>query len=175
MYLLGYDCFYFIFNGVIMASYIDSNLTTNERIIKSAKVSWWSQLPFFLAGGFFLLASMGASVTPDESGGGGGFMLFIAVLFIIFAIVRVISTELALTSKRVIAKTGFIRHDTVELRLEKVEGFVVNQSIIGRIFNYGTVIVSGTGGIRTPIPFITQPTEFRRVVNEFLEDPSQFD
>jgi len=156
-----------------MGSYIDSNLTTNERVIKEAKVSWWSQLPFFLAGGFFLLMAMGSSVTPNSDG--GGLILFIAVLFIVFAIIRVISTELALTNKRVIAKTGFIRRDTVELRLEKVEGFVVNQSIIGRLFNYGSVIVSGTGGIKTPIPFIYNPTEFRMVVNEFLENPAQFD
>ena len=159
-----------------MGSYIDSNLTNNERVIKEAKVSWWSQLPFFLAGGFFLLVGMGASITPDENGGGsgGGTILFIAALFFVFAVIRVISTELALTNKRVIAKTGFIRRDTVELRLEKVEGFVVNQSIIGRLFNYGSVIVSGTGGIKTPIPFIYNPTEFRMVVNEFLEDPAQF-
>lgn len=159
-----------------MGSYIDSNLTTNERVIKEAKVSWWSQWPFFLFGGFFLLSGMGASVTPNENGGGGGgVILFVAVAFIVFAIIRVISTELALTNRRVIAKTGFIRRDTIELRLEKVEGFVVNQSIFGRILNYGSVIVSGTGGIKTPIPFIYNPTEFRMVVNEFLENPSQFD
>lgn len=156
MYLLGYDCFYFIFNGVIMASYIDSNLTTNERIIKSAKVSWWSQWAMILLG--LLTISF-----------------MIGIVFFVIAVVRVMTTELALTNKRVIAKTGFIRRDTVELRLEKVEGLIINQGIVGRIFNYGTVIVSGTGGIRTPIPFITNPIEFRRVVNEFLEDPSQFD
>lgn len=155
-----------------MGSYIDSNLTTNERVIKEAKVSWWSQWPFFLFGGFFLLSGMGASLDSD---GSGGVILFVAVAFIVFAVIRVISTELALTNKRVIAKTGFIRRDTIELRLEKVEGFVVNQSIFGRILNYGSVIVSGTGGIKTPIPFIYNPTEFRMVVNEFLENPSQFD
>ena len=52
---------------------------------------------------------------------------------------------------------------------------MVNQSIFGRLLNYGTVTVSGTGGIKTPIPFINNPTQFRMVVNEFLEDASQFD
>ncbi|AAZ18061.1 conserved hypothetical protein [Psychrobacter arcticus 273-4] len=157
-----------------MGSYIDSNLITNERVIKEAQVSWWSQWPFFVIGGLFLLSGMGASLAPNEDGG-AGVILFIAVSFIVFAIIRVISTELALTTKRVIAKTGFIRRNTIELRLEKVEGFVVNQSIFGRIFNYGSVVVSGTGGIKTPIPFIYNPAEFRMVVNEFLENPSQFD
>lgn len=140
----------------VMANYIDSNLTTNERIIKSAKVSWWSQWVMILLG--ILTISF-----------------IIGIVFFAIAIIRVMTTELALTNKRVIAKTGFIRRDTIELRLEKVEGLIISQGIIGRIFNYGTVIVSGTGGIRTPIPFITEPTGFRRVVNEFLEDPSQFD
>lgn len=157
-----------------MGKYIDSNLITNERVIKEAQVSWWSQWPYFLIGGFFLLSGLGASLGSSEEGGNAGLVLFIAISFIVIAVVRVISTELALTTNRVIAKTGFIRRNTVELRLEKVEGFVVDQSIVGRIFNYGSVVVSGTGGIKTPIPFIYNPTEFRRVVNEFLENPSQF-
>ncbi len=139
-----------------MASYIDSNLTNNERIIRSAKVSWWSQWQMIFLGILTI-------------------WFMIGILFFIVAIIRVMTTELALTNKRVIAKTGFIRRDTVELRLEKVEGLIINQGIVGRIFNYGTVIVSGTGGIRTPIPFINDPINFRRVVNEFLEDPEQFD
>lgn len=138
-----------------MANYIDSNLTSSERIIKSAKVSWWSQWAMILLGILTI-------------------WFMIGIIFFVIAVVRVMTTELALTNKRVIAKTGFIRRDTVELRLEKVEGLIINQGIVGRIFNYGTVIVSGTGGIRTPIPFITNPIEFRRIVNEFLEDPSQF-
>ena len=139
-----------------MASYIDSNLTNNERIIRSAKVSWWSQWQMIFLGILTI-------------------WFMIGILFFIVAIIRVMTTELALTNKRVIAKTGFIRRDTVELRLEKVEGLIINQGLVGRIFNYGTVIVSGTGGIRTPIPFINDPINFRRVVNEFLEDPEQFD
>jgi uncharacterized membrane protein YdbT with pleckstrin-like domain len=155
-----------------MGSYIDANLISNERVIQEAQVSWWSQWPFLLFGGLFLFFGLIASLADI---GGGGFMLFLALLFIGSAVLRVLTTELALTNKRVIAKVGFIRRNTVELRLEKVEGLMVNQGIFGRILNYGSVSVSGTGGIKTPIPFISNPTNFRRVVNEFLEDPSQFD
>lgn len=149
-----------------MGSYIDANLTSNERVIKEAQVSWWSQWPLFLLGGFLALVGLGSD---------GVGAIFLGLILIGVAVMRVLSTELALTNKRVIAKSGFIRRNTIELRLEKVEGFMVNQSIFGRILNYGSVLVSGTGGIRTPIPFIYQPTEFRLIVNEFLEDPSQFD
>ena len=58
-----------------------------------------------------------------------------------------------------------------ELILEKVEGLYVNQSIVGRILNYGTITVSGTGGLKTPIRFISNPIYFRNVFNEFLEHP----
>ncbi|AKG12188.1 PH domain-containing protein [Moraxella bovoculi] len=140
-----------------MSGYIDNNLTNNERVILRAKVSWWSQIWMFLFGAI-LLAAYG-----------------LGLILIIVAVLRVMTTELALTNKRVIAKTGFIRRDTVELRLDRVEGLIVNQGIVGRILNYGTVLVTGTGGIKTPIPYISKPTDFRRVVNEYLEDPSQFD
>jgi len=159
-----------------MGSYIDANLTTNERVIREAQVSWWSQWLLLLIGGFFLLIGFLVSLAGSLGGsGGGGFILFLALLFIGSAVLRVMTTELALTNKRVIAKTGFISRNTIELRLEKVEGLMVKQGIFGRILNYGSVLISGTGGIRTPIPFISKPTEFRMVVNEFLENPSQFD
>lgn len=156
-----------------MGSYIDSNLTSNERVVKEAQVSWWSQWPYLLFGGLFLLSSLG-TLMGDDAGSFLGIFLLAAILLGV-AIIRVLTTELALTNRRVIAKKGFIRRDTIELRLEKVEGLMVNQSIFGRLLNYGTVTVSGTGGIKTPIPFINNPTQFRMVVNEFLEDASQFD
>jgi len=57
----------------------------------------------------------------------------------------------------------------VELNLTKVESFNVDQSILGRIFGYGTLTINGTGGIRTPIPSIVRPLEFRRAANEQIE------
>lgn len=140
-----------------MASYIDSNLTNGERVVLRANVSWWSQI-WLLLFGVLGLAAFG-----------------LGLILIIIAVVRVLTTELALTNKRVIAKTGWIARSTIELRLDKVEGLVVNQGIIGRFLNYGTVFVTGTGGIKTPIPYISSPIEFRRVVNEYLENPTQFD
>ena len=135
-----------------MAGYIESNLTSNEQIVLKAKVSLWSQWVMISLGILFTLSSVG-----KDAGG----LIVIAFIFFGIAIVRVISTELALTNKRVMAKYGFIRRDSVELRLEKVEGLYVNQSIVGRILNYGTITVSGTGGLKTPIRFISNPFYFR--------------
>ena len=99
-----------------MAGYIESNLTSNEQIVLKAKVSLWSQWVMISLGILFTLSSVG-----KDAGG----LIVIAFIFFGIAIVRVISTELALTNKRVMAKYGFIRRDSVELRLEKVEGLYV--------------------------------------------------
>ncbi|WP_314411458.1 PH domain-containing protein, partial [Pantoea septica] len=59
---------------------------------------------------------------------------------------------------------------TVELRLDKVESIGVNQGIMGRLLGYGNIVVKGTGGTGTPIPSIKKPLDFRRVVNNYIEE-----
>ena len=101
-----------------MASYIESSLGRGERIVYKAQVSWFSQFwrIFF---GILLL------------------MWVIGIVFIVFAILNVMTTELALTNKRVIAKFGFIRRQTIEININRIESISVNQGFWGRIFNYG--------------------------------------
>ena len=74
------------------------------------------------------------------------------------------STELAVTNRRVIFKRGFIRRHTIEMNMDKVESVDVDQSFWGRIFNYGTIVVHGTGGSLEPLPRIDSPIEFRNQV-----------
>jgi uncharacterized membrane protein YdbT with pleckstrin-like domain len=69
------------------------------------------------------------------------------------------------SNKRVIAKTGFIRRRSLELLLTKIESLGVSQPIVGRIFNYGTITVTGTGGTKEPFKNIMNPMELRQVVN----------
>lgn len=155
-----------------MASYIASNLTNNERIIKTAKVSWWSQSTMIFFGILTLATAIALAIiviTPMQATP----IVALGLMFIATAAIRVMTTELAITNKLVIAKTGFIRRDTIEIRLERVEGITISQSITGRMLNYGTIIVSGTGGIETPIHFINKPSNFRKALNEVLEPPEQ--
>ncbi|MBP5779005.1 MAG: PH domain-containing protein, partial [Campylobacter sp.] len=83
--------------------------------------------------------------------------------------IRVKTTELALTNKRVIAKFGFISRDSVDLRLEKVESLSFSQDILGRIFNFGYIVINGAGN-KTPIPFISKPIEFKKAFENFLDE-----
>ncbi|MEB0077976.1 PH domain-containing protein [Pseudomonas sp. CCI3.2] len=94
---------------------------------------------------------------------------FVGVLLWIVAIVRYLSTELAFTNKRVIAKFGFIRRKSIELTISKVESLQVNQGILGRLFDFGTLIISGAGNPQAPIPGISNPMMFRRAFMEYQD------
>ncbi len=71
------------------------------------------------------------------------------------------TTEVAITDKRIIFKRGFIRRDTIEMSLDKVESVDVQQSLLGRLFDYGDIIVRGTGSGFAPLKTIDSPLEFR--------------
>ena len=68
-------------------------------------------------------------------------------VLIAIAAIHVLTTELALTNRRIIAKSGLIRRNTIELKTNRVESLGVNQGILGRIFNFGSIVVKGVGGI----------------------------
>ena len=131
-----------------MGSYVESNLINNESIKYEGKVSLWSMLPSFLIG-LVLLPVFG-----------------LGLIFWLSALIKYYTTELAVTDKRIIAKFGFIRRVTVELSLEKAESIQVCQGIVGRVFNFGSILVGGAGNAQAPIPGISQPMVFR---NEFLK------
>ena len=66
-------------------------------------------------------------------------------------------------------KVGFIRRNSLEIFLHKIESVYVEQSLFGRIFNYGVIVIAGTGGSKDPFPFIPNPLLFRRKVQEQIE------
>jgi uncharacterized membrane protein YdbT with pleckstrin-like domain len=72
--------------------------------------------------------------------------------------------EFAVTSRRVIIKTGWISRRTIELNMSKVESVEVAQDIFARMLGYGTITVIGTGGTREPFSLINDPLGFRRAV-----------
>ena len=75
------------------------------------------------------------------------------------ALIRQATTELVLTDRRVIYKTGLFQRHTMEMNRSKVETVGVDQSVLGRLLNYGTVIVRGTGGSFEPIRQIERPAD----------------
>ena len=133
-------------------SYIDESLIEGERVMHRARLTWWSQAGLIVLGVVTLVVVLG-------------------LFFLGWALVNMRSTEIAITNRRIIAKFGFIRRSTVEINLEKVEALKVEQSMMGRILNYGTVFISGAGTSVAPIKDIADPLVFRRKFMEATNRP----
>lgn len=127
-------------------SYVENALLQGERIIYKGEISIWSLLPLIIIG-LLLMAANG-----------------IGLIFWIIAVIKYQTTELVITNKRIIAKFGLIRRSTIEMNISKIESIQVEQSILGRIFDYGSLAISGAGNPKTPIPDISNPMNFRRRV-----------
>ncbi len=140
-----------------MGKYVDSALLPGEQVVAEARPHW----AMFIAPGLVLLIGLLA-------GKAGGIFIFIGVIWAIFRGLVFTTTELALTNKRVVAKSGIVRRNVIDVSLSKVEGVTYNQGIIGRIFGYGSVAVRGTGVGQVPVPFISQPEHFKHEVGRLL-------
>jgi len=135
-----------------MTSYVEGALVKDEKIVHLGHISLWSLWHLF-ALGLLLLPVFG-----------------LGLVFWVLAYVRYKTTELAITTKRVIVKHGFIRRRTVEININKVESIQVDQEILGRMFNFGTLVIAGAGDPQAPIAGISSPMAFRKA---FIEAQDQ--
>lgn len=147
--------------------YIDANLLDGEQVIYRAKRHWMvffrSTVWAFLA---FIFISSGSSGT-------GAFLVLLTIIDAIAALLEYKTSEFGLTNRRVLIKVGFIRRKSLETLLPKVEGIQVDQGLFGRMFNYGTIIITGTGGTQSPFEKISNPFEFRKKVQEQISLPQK--
>lgn len=79
-----------------------------------------------------------------------------------------LTSEFGITSKRVLGKTGFIKRRSLDIVLVKVEAIRLNQGVLGRLFNFGSIEVTGTGGTEEVLDFIPEPLAFRNTIQEQL-------
>jgi len=97
-----------------------------------------------------------------------GIFLAAALIHALMIWVNYLCAEFGITNQRVIVKEGFLTRKTIEVFLKSVESVQVDQSIWGRILNFGTVIVSGTGGVTDPLNMIRKPLDFKKQVQQRL-------
>jgi uncharacterized membrane protein YdbT with pleckstrin-like domain len=90
--------------------------------------------------------------------------LAVGLLVLLPAIVKRQSSDFAVTNKRVMLKAGVFTTHSVELLLNKIEAIAVNQGFGGRVFGYGDIVVTGSGGTREAFTLIQAPLAFRRAV-----------
>jgi len=120
-----------------MGNYVQSSLVSGEHVVYETKLHW------------IVFVSLKAIFT-----------LFISPL-IAFS-----TSEFAITNKRVIIKVGLIRRRTLEMNVNKIESVDIDQSIMGRILGYGTIVIVGTGGTKEPFAAISDPMTFRKKFQE---------
>jgi uncharacterized membrane protein YdbT with pleckstrin-like domain len=122
-----------------MGKYVDSSLGPNEQVIHETRFHW---IIFFFPSAFFT--------------------------FWLHPLIERPSSEFAITNRRIVIKTGLFRRRTIELNIHQVESVNVDQSILGRMFDYGTVTIVGSGGTREVFANIERPLDFRRAYQRQL-------
>lgn len=120
-----------------MGNYINNNLIKDEHVELETTYHW------------IIFCNLRAILT-----------LFIAPM------IDKYSDEFAITNRRLIIKTGLISRKTFEMNLSKIESVNIEQTVLGRILGYGTIIIVGSGGTREIFPSIKNPLEFRKKFQE---------
>ena len=159
-------------------SYMEKNLAGGEIVVYKTGCHWivifWplvcgAVLGFvgfvFFAGGWMATRNGGRY---EGALVWGALALLGAVALIAGGIIRRLATEVAVSNKRVLIKTGLLSRRSVEVLLPKVESIGVDEPFLGRILGYGSVIVRGTGGTFETFDQIARPNELRRQVQEQL-------
>lgn len=140
-------------------SYIDKNLLPDERVVYRARLHWitFARPVVVLVLGLALLFLLGADARPV-----GGAVVLVGLVLLVPPFVAYRTTEFGVTNKRVVIKTGFIRRHTLELLLRQIEAISVDQSLTGRLLGFGSLTLTGTGGVREVFHRVVSPLEFRR-------------
>jgi len=153
--------------------YIGRNLVEGEKVLYRTRLHWVVLLKpilvaavlLFLPGGLLLWAKGREMAWPSAA------LFALGVIVIAYGSVRRNATEMAVTDKRVIIKQGIASRKSLELVLAKVESIVVNESVMGRILGYGTLVIRGTGGTYETFFEIAHPSEFRNRVQQQIGRP----
>jgi len=158
-------------------SYVEKHLIPGESVQYQTKLHWIVMLGYIAVAAVleflavtFLIGSLsswkGVDVAPPRSVMYWGALFFFVIGAISFSIglLKRTVTEMAVTNKRVIVKSGLAERRTTEILLSRIESVVVDEPALGRILGYGTVIVRGTGGTPEVFQKIQNPLKFREQV-----------
>ena len=150
-----------------MARYIDEILQPGEKVLYSTNAHWIFYLPAIWAWivvGILVFVSGLFPPLALPSWAAAAVVAVVALYFTFKAWFHRLTTETDVTNRRVVHKTGFITRKTFEMALDKIESVDVNQSILGRILNYGDVTINGVGEGRETISTIAAPLAFRNSI-----------
>jgi uncharacterized membrane protein YdbT with pleckstrin-like domain len=149
-------------------SYIDRSLLEGERVVYRTRLHW-----LMVIGPVFITAIVTAPIVWFLWMGTWSnytwIPLAIWLVVLAAAVIKRQSSDFAVTNKRVMMKVGVFSSRSVELLLNKIEAIAVNQSFVGRMFGYGDIEVTGSGGTKEEFANIQAPLDFRRAVQSVTD------
>jgi uncharacterized membrane protein YdbT with pleckstrin-like domain len=154
--------------GGLSVGYVERHLLPNERVVYKTRLHWilFAKPVLMTLGCFTLTVALGV-VTRIE------WFWYLSLLVIVGGLVwsaihavELLTSEFAVTTTRLIFKVGLVARYTTELLLGKVESIGVQQKLLGRLLNYGDLVVTGTGGAREVFPRVHDPIGFRNHVQQ---------
>jgi len=120
-----------------MGSYVNQHLIKDETVAFETKLHW---VIFFSLKSIFTLT--------------------------IYAWLKRWLSEFVITNRRIVIKEGFIARRTFEMNLSKIETVNVDQTVMGRLLNFGSITIIGTGGTKETFHNIAKPMAFRKAFQE---------
>lgn len=170
--------------------YVQQSLGPNEELVHIGKFHWMYTVSSFMSifwglfsAIFVMIAAFYAYTFMGKLPPNMGFFESIPLihpgirafsfLVFIFGLVKFAqmmvvkaTTEIAITNSRLVYKRGLVARHVGEISIDRIEGVNVLQPILGRIFNYGRVMIRGMGVGEVVLPPIEDPIAFRRAIEE---------
>jgi uncharacterized membrane protein YdbT with pleckstrin-like domain len=157
-------------------SYVERNLIPGEQLVYRTGVHWSVLFGPAIVAAILAAPGVAILVYRDDLAGKGipangiaiaGIVLLVAAAIVFgYSVIKKNATEIAVTDRRVIIKTGMTSRRSLEIMLAKVESIGINETLMGRLLGYGTVVIHGTGGTPEPFTKIAHPSEFRMAVQQ---------
>ncbi len=133
----------------------------DEKLLCEAKISqavYWKPLAIFFVALLFLLIARNLFL----------FLAFVALVSYAYFYLVKSSLFLLVTSQRVMFRSGLIKVDTVQLRLDRIESVEIQRTVMGQLLGYATVVITGTGNRFAFVPFVANASQIRDVLDELL-------
>jgi uncharacterized membrane protein YdbT with pleckstrin-like domain len=151
--------------------YVDAILEPGEKVVFETRLSWTLYGPAIVEALVAFALPVAAARAPALASGIAFAVYILAALAAFAALASFLrawfrrwTTEIAVTDRRVVLKRGFIRRHTVEMNMQKVESVDVDQTQLGRLFDYGTVTIKGTGSTLESLRMIDRPLKLRSTI-----------
>jgi uncharacterized membrane protein YdbT with pleckstrin-like domain len=160
-------------------SYVEKNLIPGEKLIYRTGVHWSVLFGPAILAAIIVVPAIAILAFRDEIVAKGmsvnaadivaAAFIVVAVAIFGYCVIQKNATEIAVTDRRVIIKTGMASRRSLEIMLAKVESIGIDETLMGRMLGYGTVVIHGTGGTPEPFRKIAHPSEFRMAVQQRVD------